>query len=141
MPRVLTSQTFKREKTMKKLVSLIVSLVIPALVMGGVMTNSALAQETAAKATVKQTALLENDRVRVYEVSFKPGDENTSIASSSPRIIRALQGGSLQRTYADGNKETIVWKDGEVKLQEPGQGYTTKNVGATEVQLYVVMLK
>jgi hypothetical protein len=57
------------------------------------------------------------------------------------RIIRALQGGKLQRTYADGKKEDVVWKAGETKQLAPVAAYTTKNVGKTVVQLYIVQLK
>ena len=30
--------------------------------------------------------------------------------------VRALAGGTLQRTYADGKKEKVVYKTGEVKI-------------------------
>jgi hypothetical protein len=109
--------------------------------MAGSMTNSAVAQEKAAKATVKPKVLLENDKVRVYEVAFKPGAENTGVVATSSRIVRALKGGTNQRIYPDGKKENIVWKTGEVKFIEPGPAYTTKNIGKTELRLYIVQLK
>jgi hypothetical protein len=126
---------------MKKLVSFLVGIVIPAFIITGGVANSAVAQEKAAKAMVKPKVLLENDKVRVYEVAFKPGAENTSVPSSSSRIVRALKGGTLQRTYSDGKKETVAWKAGQVRLNEPSQAYTAKNIGKTEILLYVVLLK
>jgi hypothetical protein len=55
--------------------------------------------------------------------------------------VRALKGGTLQRTYADGKKEQVVYKTGDVRINEPGPAYTTKNIGKSEVKLYVVRLK
>jgi len=126
---------------MKKSLGFLVGIVVPAFIMAGSMTNSAVAQEKAAKATVKPKVLLENDKVRVYEVTQTPGAENSNIPSSSYRIVRALKGGTLQRSYADGKKETVVWKTGEVRWTAPSPAYTAKNIGKTEILLYVVQLK
>lgn len=52
-----------------------------------------------------------------------------------------LKGGTVLRTYADGKTEKSEWKTGEVQIQEPGPQYTARNVGKTEVVLYVVRLK
>jgi hypothetical protein len=126
---------------MKKLIRFVVGIVVPAFIMAGGMANSAVAQDKAAKASVKPTVLLENAKVRVYEVTYKPGDENTGVVSTATRIIRPLKGGTLQLTYADGKKETVVRKAGEPYMLEPGPAYTTKNIGKTVVQLYIVQLK
>ena len=126
---------------MKKLISFVVGIVVPAFLIAGGLANSAVAQEKAAKAAVKPKVLLENDKVRVYEVAQTPGAENSSIPSSSYRIVRALKGGTLQRSYADGKKETVVWKTGEVRWTVPSPAYTAKNIGKTEILLYVVQLK
>ena len=64
---------------MKKSLGFLVGIVVPAFIMAGSMTNSAVAQEKAAKATVKPKVLLENDKVRVYEVTQTPGAENSNI--------------------------------------------------------------
>jgi hypothetical protein len=112
--------------------------------MAGGIANSVVAQEKAAQAADKPTVLrvlLENDRVRVYEARFKPGDENPTVPTSATRIVRVMKGGTLQRTYADGKKETVVYKTGEVRVSEPGPAYTNKNIGKTEVHPYVVQLK
>ncbi len=116
-----------------------------AFVLSGLMVNAALAQDKmkaqkgAAKATMK--VLKENDKVRAYEVTFKPGAENTAVPSSSVRVVRALAGGTLQRTYADGKKENVVYKTGEVKINEVSPAFTTKNIGKSEIRLYVVQVK
>ena len=85
---------------------------------------------------------MENDKVRVYEVLFKPGDENKAVPSANSRVIRAFKGGTLQRTYADGKTEKVEYKNGEVKFVEAVKTpYTAKNVGKSDVHLYVVLLK
>ena len=86
------------------------------------------------------TVLIDNDRVRVIEDKFKPGAESEARARPY-RVVRAITGGVLQRIYVDGRKEVIEWKDGEVKFLEPSEGYKLKNIGKTEVLLFVVNMK
>jgi hypothetical protein len=57
------------------------------------------------------------------------------------RVVRALKGGTLMRTYADGKTEKVQWKTGEVKWLGPDPVFATKNVGKTEIVLYVVEVK
>jgi hypothetical protein len=137
----LTNRAFAREGVMKKLVGFLVGIVVPAFVVAGSVTNSAVAQDKAAKGAPTVKVLLENDKVRVYELTYKPGDENASEPSSASRVVRALKGGTIQRIYADGKKEAVVWKIGQVRLNGPSQAFTGKNIGKTEILLYVVLLK
>src|SRR2546425_6289593 len=113
---------------MRRLVT--ASVAALALVLSGSMLNSGLAQgkkaeKSAAKATIKVVA--ENAKARAYEVTFAPGAENTAVPSSSLRVVRALAGGTLQRTYADGKKEKIVYKTGEVKINEASPALDRKS--------------
>jgi hypothetical protein len=59
-------------------------------------------------------------------------------ASRSYRVARALKDGTLIRIYADGKKETIEWKTGDVKYFEPSDPFKLRNDGKAEV---VVNLK
>ncbi len=136
---------------MKHLLSLFASLVVPVFMLA--VANPVMAQDKAkdakaapaakaekGKATLK--VLQENNKVRVFEVRYKPGDENTTVPSSSSRVLRVLKGGTLMRTYADGKTEKIEWKTGEVRFLEPSKTtFKSKNVGKTDVELYVVVLK
>ena len=130
---------------MKRLIRLFVSLLVPAFIVAGVAASPAMAQDKAkaakaekGKVTVK--VLHDDDRVRVQEVTFKPGDENTNVARPF-RVVRALKGGTLERTYPDGKKDKLVWKTGEVKVLEASPPYAPKNVGKSDVVLYVVVPK
>jgi quercetin dioxygenase-like cupin family protein len=91
------------------------------------------------KSTIK--VLAENDKLRAQEVRFKPGDVNNAVVTTTSRIIRVLKGGTLVRTYEDGKTEKIEYKTGDVKVLEPSAKYSAKNVGKSEVLLYVVLLK
>jgi hypothetical protein len=132
---------------MKHLIRLFVSLVVPAFMLAGVVASPAMAQDKAkaapaAKGMAKLTVLAENDKARVFEVQYKPGDENKAVPSSSFRVVRALKGGTLMRTYADGKTQNVEWKTGEVRFVEADKvAYTTKNVGKSDIHLYVVVLK
>jgi hypothetical protein len=119
----------------------VVGIVIPAFIMAGGVAGSAVAQEKAAKGTPVQTTVMENAKVKVYEVTYKPGDTNTGIASTSYRVVRALTAGTTQWTFADGKKITNVRKAGEVWISEPGPAYTNSNTGKTDFKIYVVQLK
>jgi hypothetical protein len=120
------------------------TLVIALAAAAALLANPVLAQDKkiekgGAKAAMKVIA--ENDKVRAYEVTFAPGAENTAVPSKSVRVVRALAGGTLERTYADGKKEKVSYKTGQVRINEPGPGFTTKNTGKSEIRLYVVQIK
>jgi hypothetical protein len=102
----------------------------------------AAAPAKAVKGEATTTVILENDKVKVNRVEYKPGDTNKAVPSSSSRVAHAIKGGTLVRTYADGKTETITWKDDEFKFNEPTKvAYTAKNTGKTDILLYVVQLK
>ena len=119
---------------MRRLVT--ASLSAAAFVFSGLMAGAALSQD---KVSIK--VLSENDKVRVFEATYAPGAENPSPPSSTTRVVRALTAGTLERRYADGKKETVNWKPGMVLVLPPSGAYTTKNVGKTKLQLYVVSVK
>lgn len=84
--------------------------------------------------------LHEDDKVRVTETTYKPGDESESVARAY-RIVRLLKGGTLQRTYPDGKVEKYERKTGEVRAAGPDTPYKVKNIGKTDVVLYTVNIK
>ena len=140
---------------MKNPIRLFASLVVPAVMLAFATATPAMKHEMdkakgakaapaakAEKGTAKLTVLAENDKVRVFEVQYKPGDENKAVPSSSFRVVRALKGGTLMRNYADGKTQKVEWKTGEVRFVDPDKSaYATKNIGKTEILLYVVVLK
>ena len=94
------------------------------------------------KGTTAPRVLLENEKARVFEVRFLPGEEHRSVPTSAFRVARALSGGKMMRTYADGSTKRVEWKTGDVRFNEPSKvPYSTRNVGETDVHLYIVEFK
>lgn len=114
-----------------------------AFLFSGLMVDGAVAQDKKADKApqVVIKVLSENDKVRVFEATYAPGAENPSPPSSTTRVVRALTAGTLERRYADGKKDKVDWKPGMVQVLPPSGAYTTKNVGKTKLQLYVVAVK
>jgi mannose-6-phosphate isomerase-like protein (cupin superfamily) len=137
---------------MKHLIRLFVSLLVPALMLAFATATPAMKHEMAqdkmkdAKAAKAETGkavikvLFENDKVRVVEATLKPGDEAANVARPF-HVIRPLKGGTIQRTFADGKTDKIEFKTGEVKALEASAPHTPKNVGKSDVVLYVVFVK
>ncbi|MCX7144003.1 MAG: hypothetical protein NT123_23765 [Proteobacteria bacterium] len=77
--------------------------------------------------------ILENDKVRVLESTFKPGDVSPNRVRN-PRVSYVAKGGTLERTYPDGRKTTIDRKTGTAEWNERDT-YSVKNIGKTTVVL------
>jgi hypothetical protein len=102
--------------------------------------NATASQNKKGSATGAQKVFVDNDKVKAFEIRYKPGEEGANVKRPT-RVVRALKGGTLMRTYADGKTEKVQWKTGEVKWLGPDPVFATKNVGKTEIVLYVVELK
>lgn len=140
---------------MKKLARVLAEVLVPFFFIAGAIATPASAQEKKAekmekapekkmeKAAAGKVAIKEieqNDKLRVYESTFKPGDVSPS-AKRPLRAVHAIKGGTLERTYEDGKKEAIHWKDGESRIISEPRPYAVKNTGKTTVHLLVVVPK
>jgi hypothetical protein len=83
--------------------------------------------------------LLENAKVRVVDVTYRPG-ESSELRERPYRIVRALTDGSLERTTSDGKHEVVQWKAGDVKDYGP-ENSSSKNIGSKDFSVYVVIPK
>ena len=132
---------------MRKFAHVLAGLLAPAFVIAGIIATPALAQEKKAEKKMAKAAagkpvikeIVQNDKVRVFEVTYKPGDESAN-AERPPRVVRALKGGKLERIYPDGKKEPGAFKDGQVTYFPATAPYIVKNAGKTTIHLYVVNL-
>jgi len=129
---------------MSKFGGAITALLVSAFLALG---TSALAQDKgkAGKAAGKKgepavKVYYENDAVRVFEVTYKPGDGGPAVERPL-RVIRVIKGGTLSLTYPDGKKDKLPWKTGEVKVREATPAYAVSNQGKSDIQLYVVYVK
>lgn len=131
---------------------LLVSVLIPVFMLAGVVASPAMAQDKAKEAKAAKAAkaekgkavqkvLHEDDRVRVTETAFKPGDVGPNVVRGF-RVSRLLKGGTLLRTWADGKTEKRELKTGQVNVSGPDkQAYFHTNTGKTEVVFYTVNIK
>ena len=119
------------------------TLIAGAACLSLLFAGAALSQDKKGKIPERtQKVLLENDRVRVTETVYPPGGGTNTPTQPGYRITRATKGGTLERTYADGKKEKVVFKDGEVReSQAAAAPYNLKNLGKSEVVLYTVTIK
>ena len=114
-----------------------IALLVAALVLA--TAHPSVAQEK--KAPIRlQKILVDNDRVRVTESVFKPGEENP-MAQRAYRVTRVLKGSTtLLRTHADGRTEKLEWKEGGVYISSADHA-SAKNVGKSEIRIYTVILR
>jgi hypothetical protein len=124
---------------------------VGALISAFMLASPALAQDKAkdakaappAKAEKGKNAikvLIDNDRVLVQEVTLKPGDEGANVDRPA-RVIHVKKGGTMQRTWPDGKTDKNTWKDGETIYAEASKPYVPKNIGKSNVELLIVVLK
>jgi len=82
--------------------------------------------------------LLENDKVRVAESTFRPGD--VSRADRRARANYVVKGGTLERTSKDGKKTVAERKAGTSVWQEADSD-AVKNIGKTTFVVVTIQLK
>lgn len=118
-------------------------MLIAAFVLAGAVAMPAMAQDKKSdkKPPVRaQKVLVDNDRVRVSESVFKPGEENP-MQQRGYRITRVLKGSTtVERRHSGGKSEKIEWKEGSVHVS-PADNASTRNIGKSEVTIYTVVLK
>ena len=82
--------------------------------------------------------IMENDRVRVLEVDFRPNDK--AIMHHHPdHVVHVLKGGKLKLT-SGGKTDTLDLKTGETIFLK-AQNHEATNIGNTQLDLLVVELK
>jgi hypothetical protein len=113
---------------------------LPAFALAAAVAMPVYAQGKAEKGKPVVKELVKTDKVTATEATYKPGDASDSIPRPF-RVTRALKGGTIERIFADGKKEKVVWKTGEVRAQGPDPAYIVKNVGKTDIVFYVVYPK
>jgi len=122
---------------MSKFAGVLAGLLVPAFVVAGLVATPAVAQK---KGEALQKVYLDNEKVRVFEITYRPGDAGAN-ATRPLRVIRVLKGGTLTLIYPDGKKEKLVWKTGDVQVRPATPQYLTKNEGKSDIVLYVVNVK
>lgn len=103
------------------------------------LASAANAQDPLAVAPHMYKKLFENERVRVMQVTFNPGDSILS-HSHPDHHVYAASGGILKISKPDGTSADADIKTGDV-LFIPAETHWAKNVGTTPIKLIVNELK
>ena len=115
-------------------------LIVWSAILAGSLTSSlAFAQDPVQVGPTIYKLLLENERVRVFEVRFKPG-ERIAMHSHPDHVVYVLDDGRLKLSYPDGKAVEVVLKAGQ-PLWIPAETHAAENIGTTDAHSIVVELK
>lgn len=109
-----------------------------ALATGALVSGSSAAGQATAKSTSK--VVLENDRVRVKDVTFPPGVTGMH-THDLPHVGVVIQGGTLIFRYPDGKSETAKLEAGGAGFREANVSHEPVNPGKEPVRVIEVELK
>jgi quercetin dioxygenase-like cupin family protein len=110
-----------------------------ALTLLAALPLAAAAQEPAVVGPTIYKQTFDNERVRVFEVTFKKGAE-IAMHSHPDHAVYVVTGGKLEITLADGAKNVIDAKAGETFFL-PAQAHSARNAGNGTIRLTVTELK
>jgi quercetin dioxygenase-like cupin family protein len=82
---------------------------------------------------------LNNERVRVFVVKFKPG-QSIAVHKHPDHVVHALDGGKIQINEVGKDSVVLDVKTG-MTVFLPAQSHSAKNLGETTLRLLVVELK
>ena len=109
-----------------------------ALVSLGV-ASAAIAQDPATVGPQIYKQVLDNERVRVFEVTFKPG-ATIDTHSHPDHVAYVLSGGKLEITGKDGKTDVYDLKKGQAVFL-PAQSHKARNASKSTTRLVVVERK
>jgi quercetin dioxygenase-like cupin family protein len=116
----------------------ILLILLIALVAVNFTAGTILAQDPLKVAPTMYKLVTENARVRVMEVTFKPG-EQIATHSHPDHLAYFLSGGTLKIT-ANGKTNEVIGKAGD-PVWIPAETHSAVNTGKTEVKVLVLELK
>ena len=119
--------------------SKLVSWVLTAALISVLAAQTVVAQDPLKVAPDMYKLLLENDRVRVMEVVFKPGSKIAK-HSHPDHFVYVASAGKLTIHKADDSKSEADLKVGDV-MWIGAETHWAENPGTTEVRLIVTELK
>ncbi len=100
------------------------------------------AQAGAAPQKYDTKIVLENERVRVKDVTFLPGVKDPGMHTHElAHVGVVIQGGTLVFRYPDGKSETLELPSGGVGYRGPNVSHEAINPGKTPVRVIEVELK
>jgi mannose-6-phosphate isomerase-like protein (cupin superfamily) len=86
--------------------------------------------------------VLENDRVRVKEATFAPGDRQPGMHKHDlPHVGVVIDGGTLKFNYPDGKTETLDLKRGGAGYRGANVTHEAVNMGKQPIRVIEVEIK
>jgi quercetin dioxygenase-like cupin family protein len=83
--------------------------------------------------------IMENDRARVFDVRFKPG-QKAAMHGHPDHIIYVMSDYTLDLILPDGSKQQVPLKEGQAFWMDAGP-HAAENIGKTEGHALVVEFK
>lgn len=102
-------------------------------------SHGALAQDAAVVNAKTIRVKLENDRVRVFEATLKPG-EKEQLHSHPASVSYVIAGGRVRNHSADGKTTESDLATGDTAYREPVTHWA-ENIGSTTIRLIIVELR
>jgi quercetin dioxygenase-like cupin family protein len=115
------------------------SLKCALLVLAVACAGAVSAQDMTKVAPKNTRVLLDNDQVRVIEVSLKPGDK-LPMHSHPANVVYFVTGGKTKTTTVDGKTTETEHKAGEALWSE-AITHSNENIGSAPTKAVVVELK
>ena len=84
--------------------------------------------------------VFDNEKITVVDNVLKPGEESPS-QDRAGLILYYLSGGTVERTFADGKKETVTRKTGQSLVNPEKRPYAVTNTGKTTLHVITIKLK
>ena len=109
------------------------------VVLSTVLVNASRAQDPLQVGPGIYKLLMENDRVRVLDVQFKPG-QKVGPHSHPDHVAYVLAASKMRITPADGTPQELDPKVGDV-LWLPAQIHSGENIGTSDLHIVIVELK
>ena len=104
------------------------------------MAFAAPAPDPLAAAPEMYKLLFENDKLRIMEVTFKPGQKIARHTHPNEHYVTVLEAGTLTIHHDDGTANVNELKVNQV-VQIPAETHWAENTGKTEVKLLVTETK
>jgi mannose-6-phosphate isomerase-like protein (cupin superfamily) len=126
----------------KQLPGFLAGVIAGAALVALALTSGTRAEMSALTGQGQSTSkiVLENDRVRVKDVTFPPGVTGMH-THDLPHVGVVIQGGTLEFRYPDGKSETAKLEAGGVGYRDANVTHEPVNPGKTPVRVIEVELK
>ena len=123
---------------MKKRVGFVGTLFV-GICLAVISAKPLLAQDPVEVGPHIYTVIFENERVRVSDISFEPGEE-IGMHSHPDHFVYVLSAGKLKLSYPDGTTKDFEGVPGQVAWT-PAESHAAVNTGESQFHAVVVELK